>query len=48
MRAYLIAECLKEDVDFLNVAGVWLKEKKAAVNDHKQKHPGVVFKIVFG
>ncbi len=35
---------LREDVDFVNVAGVWLKGKTAAVNDHQQKHEGIVFK----
>lgn len=29
---------LREDVDFVNVAGVWLKGKTSAVADHKQKH----------
>jgi uncharacterized protein (TIGR02246 family) len=29
---------LREDVDFVNVAGVWLKGKADAVEDHRQKH----------
>jgi len=29
---------LKDNVDFINVAGVWLKGKKQAVSDHQQKH----------
>ena len=35
---------LRNDVDFVNVAGIWLKGKAAVVKDHKQKHQGVVFK----
>ena len=35
---------LRDDVDFVNVAGVWLQGKQATVNDHKQKHEGVMFK----
>jgi len=29
---------LAEDVDFINVAGTWLKGKTATVNDHKDSH----------
>ena len=35
---------LREDVDFINVAGVWLKSKALAVKDHKEKHLGARFK----
>ena len=35
---------LRNDVDFVNVAGLWMKGKEATVGDHKQKHEGVVFK----
>ena len=35
---------LQEDVDFVNVAGVWLKGKTATIIDHKQKHLGIVLK----
>ena len=34
----LMGTLLQEDVDFVNVAGVWLKGKAATINDHKQKH----------
>ena len=34
---------LTNDVDFITVAGVWLKGKQAAVKDHKEKHLGVKF-----
>lgn len=34
---------LREDVDFVNVAGQWLKGKTEAVNVHKERHE-VVFK----
>ncbi len=40
----LMGTLLQEDVDFVNVAGVWLKGKAATINDHKQKHLGIVFK----
>lgn len=29
---------LRKDIDFVNVAGTWLKGKGEAVKDHKQKH----------
>ena len=29
---------LRKDVDFVNVAGIWLKGKTETVKDHKQKH----------
>ena len=35
---------LTTDVDFVNVAGIWLKGKKEVVEDHKQKHQGFRFK----
>lgn len=35
---------LRNDVDFVNVAGIWMKGKQAVVRDHKQKHQGIVFK----
>ena len=35
---------LRNDVDFVNVAGVWLSGKQATIADHKQKHQGVMFK----
>ena len=35
---------LRSDVDFVNVAGVWMKGKQATVTDHKKKHQGIVFK----
>jgi uncharacterized protein (TIGR02246 family) len=35
---------LREDVDFVNVGGVWLKGKQNTVADHKQKHQSIVFK----
>ena len=35
---------LQENVDFVNVAGVWLKGKAATIIDHKQKHLGIIFK----
>ena len=35
---------LRNDVDFVNVAGLWIKGKEATVRDHKQKHQGIVFK----
>jgi uncharacterized protein (TIGR02246 family) len=35
---------LSDDIDFINVAGVWMKGKIAAVKDHKEKHLGVRFK----
>ncbi len=39
-----MATMLKPDVDFVNVAGIWLKGRPATVADHKQKHEGVIFK----
>ena len=35
---------LKDDVDFINVAGIWLKGKTQTVKDHKIKHQGITFK----
>ena len=35
---------LQNNVDFVNVAGIWLKGKSETVLDHRQKHLGVVFK----
>ena len=35
---------LQNNVDFVNVAGVWLKGKSETIIDHKQKHLGIVFK----
>jgi uncharacterized protein (TIGR02246 family) len=35
---------LKDDVDFVNVGGAWLKGRLAVVKDHKQKHSGILFK----
>ena len=35
---------LRNDVDFVNVAGVWLKGKQATINDHMRKHKGIMFK----
>lgn len=35
---------LTENVDFVNVAGVWLKNKAETVADHKQKHSEIIFK----
>jgi len=40
----LMGNLLCDDVDFINVAGVWLKGKAAAVKDHKEKHEGIKFK----
>lgn len=35
---------LREDVDFINVGGYWLKGKAQAIQDHKIKHQSVKFK----
>lgn len=35
---------LRNDVDFINVGGVWLQGKTTAVRDHKEKHEGIKFK----
>jgi uncharacterized protein (TIGR02246 family) len=35
---------LTDDVDFVNVAGRWLKGRKETVTHHKERHEGVVFK----
>jgi len=35
---------LNANVDFVNVAGIWLKGKTETIRDHKEKHLGVVFK----
>jgi uncharacterized protein (TIGR02246 family) len=35
---------LMNDVDFINAGGHWLKGKKQAVNDHKEKHQSIKFK----
>ncbi len=35
---------LRDDVDFINVGGYWLKGKAQAVQDHKVKHQTVKFK----
>jgi uncharacterized protein (TIGR02246 family) len=35
---------LRQDADFINVGGVWLKGKAAVVKDHKAKHEGIKFK----
>ncbi len=34
---------LREDVDFVNVAGVWLRGRQAVVQDHRQKHQSFRF-----
>jgi uncharacterized protein (TIGR02246 family) len=39
-----MGKLLSQKVDFVNVAGQWLRDRTAAVNDHKQKHLGIVFK----
>lgn len=38
---------LRQDVDFVNVAGTWLKGKTEAVKDHKQKHQTMFKKSVW-
>lgn len=35
---------LCDNVDFINVAGNWLKGKNAVVADHKEKHQGIRFR----
>ena len=35
---------LTKDVDFVNVAGTWLKGRKEVIQDHKQKHQSFRFK----
>ena len=38
-----LGNLLRTDVDFVGVAGLWMKGKTAAVKDHKQKHETIKF-----